>query len=254
MSDTPRDRDDNRDDKAAATQALSAAYRAEAREQPPQALDARVLAAAHRAVRVGPRAEPAGRGRRRWLLPAASAAVLVLGVALTLRMHEATDKSVPIPDMAPLNVPASPMEQPAATMEKAKKNATDSVERSAELPAAAAPRRTPAADNVGKLMRQDKAETGSAAPATGSAGLQDTMTLPASTAKGEIKPAPSPASPEIRGAAAAPFATPKAWWAHIRELQQQGRREEAAASLEALKRAYPGVPVPSDLRGLDTAE
>lgn len=61
--------------------ALEAWYRAGAHEEPPAALDAAVLAAAHRAVAAKP--QPlAAKARQTWSWPVAAAAVLVLSVSI----------------------------------------------------------------------------------------------------------------------------------------------------------------------------
>src|SRR5687768_11030936 len=57
-------------------------YRAAAREEPPAALDAAILAASRRAVGARPG------GVRRWAGPLSIAAVLVLGIGVTLRMQQ----------------------------------------------------------------------------------------------------------------------------------------------------------------------
>jgi hypothetical protein len=61
---------------------LSARYRELGSEEPPPALDAAILAAAHRAVASRPRS-----ASRRWMLPVSLAAVLVLSVSITLQVQ-----------------------------------------------------------------------------------------------------------------------------------------------------------------------
>jgi hypothetical protein len=55
-------------------------YRALGREEPPPELDARILDAARRAAQSRP-------GRRRWMLPASIAAVIVLSVGVALQVQ-----------------------------------------------------------------------------------------------------------------------------------------------------------------------
>jgi resuscitation-promoting factor RpfA len=75
---------------------LDAAYRATAREEPPRALDERILSAAHRAVDARPK--PVGRSfAQRWRVPVALAATVVLSVTVTLMVYE-SDKAPPVPE------------------------------------------------------------------------------------------------------------------------------------------------------------
>ncbi|MBI3148200.1 MAG: hypothetical protein HYZ17_06775 [Betaproteobacteria bacterium] len=73
---------------------IDAWYRNAATEEPPAALDAAVLAAAHRAVAAGPVAVPRP-PRTPWLMPLAAAAVLVLSVTV-LRLTP-TEEVLPRP-------------------------------------------------------------------------------------------------------------------------------------------------------------
>jgi hypothetical protein len=59
---------------------LDERYRALGREEPPPELDARILDAARRAAQSRP-------GRRRWMLPASIAAVIVLSVGVALEVQ-----------------------------------------------------------------------------------------------------------------------------------------------------------------------
>jgi resuscitation-promoting factor RpfA len=66
---------------------IDAAYQETPREEPPRALDERILAAAHRAVA----ARPASIGRtfaQRWRVPVALAATVVLSATVTLMVYE----------------------------------------------------------------------------------------------------------------------------------------------------------------------
>ena len=65
---------------------LAAAYRAGARQQPPERVDDAIRAAARRAVAAGPR-RSADR-LRRWSIPLSLAAVVVLSVTLVTMMRE----------------------------------------------------------------------------------------------------------------------------------------------------------------------
>ena len=62
---------------------LSRRYRELAREEPSAQVDGLILAASRRAVSAGPRRA----GTRQWMVPASIAAVLVLGIGVSLRMQ-----------------------------------------------------------------------------------------------------------------------------------------------------------------------
>jgi Meckel syndrome type 1 protein len=227
MTDPRHDGNNRSDGGSADERALSEAYRAHAGEEPSPALDARVLAAAHRAVPVEPHAVVSRRRLRIWAVPVASAAALVLAVLVSLRVHDAANKAPP-PASSPV---------PAADVEKA----ADSAKIGAAKPAATAPLQTPAASRADRAVPVQKSAAGN-------------ITSSPSPAPAQGKPEIRQAMPAAEGAATAParyFATPKNWWAHIRELQRQGRHAEAAASLAAFREAYPGVPVPKDIGVLD---
>lgn len=107
---------------------LEAWYRGGAGEEPPPALDAAILAAAHRAVGAGP-TPLARRTSRSWMMPVAAAAVLVLSVTL-IRF---TPQEEVLPEVsAPPAAPPPPAGAPGRGLE-----ATGGV-RPAEAPVIAA--------------------------------------------------------------------------------------------------------------------
>ncbi|MCZ7563724.1 MAG: sigma-70 family RNA polymerase sigma factor [Burkholderiales bacterium] len=91
-----KDADDPRDE------ALARAYRATPRDEPPRALDDRILAAAHRAA--GARPAPARPDwTRRWRVPLSVAATVVLSATITLMVYESEQAP---PPFAPAGAPA----------------------------------------------------------------------------------------------------------------------------------------------------
>src|SRR5690349_7694643 len=82
---------------------VGAAYRSLGRDEPPSALDARILAASRAAV-----AKPSL--SRRWAAPVSIAAVLVLAVGVTLRMQQERP-GVEMPEMDAAR-PAAPAAEP----------------------------------------------------------------------------------------------------------------------------------------------
>jgi hypothetical protein len=81
-------------------------YRALAREEPPRALDDAILAAARRELETRPAPLVAPSGRRRWAVPIAAAAVIVLSAVVTLHVQ----REQPDAELA-MQVPAPPAEQ-----------------------------------------------------------------------------------------------------------------------------------------------
>lgn len=95
--------------------ALSRRYRALAREEPPAAIDAAILAASRRAVGARPG------GARRWVGPVSIAAVLVLGIGVSLRMQqerpgiETAAPTAESPASPPVTATVTPPSKPAAS-------------------------------------------------------------------------------------------------------------------------------------------
>ena len=112
---------------------LSRRYRELAREEPPRALDDAILAAARREVRSHPAPLVAPTGRRRWFVPVAAAAVIVLSAVVTLHVQrEQPDMESTAPQYAP---------PPAA--------------RKDEAPAAVAPRAEMREEQVAPKAKKD---------------------------------------------------------------------------------------------------
>src|SRR5689334_7238264 len=95
---------------------VSGRYRELAREEPSAALDARILAAARESTR------PVVRRRQQWMVPVSIAAVLVLGIGVSLRMQlEQPGIETSVPSTAPSEsrVAIAPPEAPKALPEAA---------------------------------------------------------------------------------------------------------------------------------------
>src|SRR5688500_8752263 len=103
---------------------LSRRYRELPREEPSRQMDDLVLAASRRAVSAGPR--KAG-SKPQWMVPASIAAVLVLGIGVSLRMQleqpgietstPSSSAEYPVPAAAEPAPPAKPEPAPAARPE-----------------------------------------------------------------------------------------------------------------------------------------
>jgi len=126
--------------------AVSRRYRRLAREEPPAALDAAILAASRRAVGSRPG------GLRRWAGPVSIAAVLVLGIGVTLRMqHEKPGIESSMPSEYAMPAPA---EEPPAVQPTPPAQARQATPAAPETPAV--PKRSAAPASSG-ARRADRA-------------------------------------------------------------------------------------------------
>jgi hypothetical protein len=196
---------------------LSELYRRGRSEQPPPALDAVILAQAKR--------QNANR-KRRLLVPLASAALLLVGLSLTLRVIELDRPLEKAPEEAEAPLPRRQSQDQAPAPAVAP----------AIPPPAPTPRSRPPVPTARALKAPAKAE-------------QDRFPAPAALDDMEQGPAPM-------GYMMAPMREKSAEgpdpFLAIRELLRQGRREEARQALLALLRERPGLTVPPELRDLLT--
>ena len=258
---------------------LSARYRALPDEAPPAALDAAILDAARRDVRMR-RAS----GLRRWTLPVSLAAVVMLSVLVTLRiederpdvaaLRESTGLATPVEEKAPDPYAAPPAEKgadPVSTRPAARApqvSALTSAGKKGSDPISALPAPAPAQrDEAGGMERklEEKKLDAVAAPAAPvrESGLRAVPEV-ASAARGSglaadaaRAPVEAPASrdradmnrakSEARMQDAAPE-TPQAWLERIARLRREGRIEEADKALEAFRKRHPDYEIPQAMR------
>lgn len=199
---------------------------------PPETTDARIRAAARRAV--------APRGQR-WWIPASLAASVVLAV-LIVRTEIGTDGRIPI-----------------APAERGEDAAIDSriIDRR-EGEQAREPKAVPAAPSPVLSKQRDEAEPdayGTAEPGLGEVAantaplvggpereLAAASEMPAERTQLETAAPSSDERANQTPAAPRPSALPEpeAWYAAIEKLRREGRTAEADRELERLKNAYPG--------------
>jgi hypothetical protein len=179
---------------------LSRRYRELAREEPSASLDAAILAAARRSVGAGPRSR-----KSNWMVPTSIAAVLMLGIGVSLRMQleepgvetsapSASSAEYPVPSSEPaqaakMDAPASAAAPPVpAAKAKPESKALarqDAAPREEEARAAAAER------EVAKPLAKEAAR-----PAEPSAGARKDAAEPNPFADAPIAMQPAvPASP-----------------------------------------------------------
>jgi len=191
------------------TDAVLRAYSRLAREEPPRAVDAAVLAAGREAVR------PARQGVRRWWIPAsvAATAVLALSVVLEISREDAREET-------------RDLDRPAQTegLSRGRAEQALSPAPAADVPVPAAPPPPPAA--AGQSV-----ESQAAGPLR-EAAPRATRQVPGDTPEALSS---GPAADAMRTAP-----SPEAWLARIEALERAGREDEAARERAALEATYPG--------------
>lgn len=217
---------------------LSQAYRELGREEPPRALDAAILAAAHRAERthpaplLSPGVGPAA--RRSWYFPVAAAAVIMLaaGVTLHLQMEQpgidgiqaSSERARPAP-AAP--APAAEAPKPAMvevpTLSRGEAGGTTAGPFAAPPPPAASAPSPALARKPMPMQRADEELRDRADGADGAASAE--------------RQAPSEAvAKRLQDAGE----TPEKWLERIAELRRAGKHDEADKALAEFRQRHPG--------------
>ncbi|MFO1303168.1 MAG: hypothetical protein U1F54_05510 [Burkholderiales bacterium] len=197
---------------------LEEALRAHLREEPPSALDAKILAAAHQAVASGPRkVGPEATRPQRWWMPLAAAAaigVIAIGIVQQMPKDAAIDAT---------SVGNAPVQAPAPTAKLAEKVAPPAEQAPAPAVAQSQPPASDAGDRVGNARSAPAAVP---PPPPAPAPARDAMVpqkkqkeaeMPRSTEPTAAPAAPPPAAPPPAAspptasrAAAPPAAAPPA--------------------------------------------
>lgn len=226
---------------------LSRAYKEAAGEKPPAALDAAILQEARRAVDHGGRVARSPFART-WLVPASLAAVLLLTVGLvTFVSRESGEALSPaggprraleadrLPSQQPRSkleaqAPAAPLaEEPALMMQQkvpAEKKAAPApppAKMRTDAPASVTPAMVPA-ESTERMRARDE---------VGGQGNED---------KREQRPPAALTATEMRAL------SPEEWLKRIAQLREQGKHDEAEASLAAFKKRYPDYPIEKFLK------
>lgn len=260
---------------------VSARYRVAATDEPSARIDAAILQAA--------REETSRRkGMRVWRVPAAVAAVVVIGVSLSLMTHEVID---PLPPPGPSgssaglansNGPSPAMEagKPPAkakadlgarpSRERSDRSDRESERRQGE-PAAAPPPSPATPEAVGQIANQaaiappapapsvaqyastpaqDVAARVSAAPASAVADSASHDKLAEKKAEAREEVAAVRTLRKERAAAEAEVLAPEAWIRKIERLVAEGREPEARAQVAEFRKRYPDHRLPDALRPL----
>ena len=204
---------------------LEEALRAHLREEPPSALDARILAAAHRAVESAPRkVGPEATRPQRWWMPLAAAAaigVIAIGVVQQMPKDAAIDATsvTGTTTNAPVQAPAPKVADKVASAEE-KANTPSVAQSPAPAPAVAESRSAPA------VAPPPPAATAPARDANAMPKKQKDAEMPRSTEPTAASPAPAVAAPPAAAPAPAPSPFPAA-------PPQALQKTELASSSEA---------------------
>lgn len=216
---------------------LSRRYRELPREEPGEDLDSAILAASRRAVGAGPRAR-----RSSWMVPTSIAAVLVLGIGVSLRMQmeqPGVETSVPSSPSAEYPVPQATEPTPSPKLTAPAPEAAV-----APVPKAAPRQERARADlaerEVAKPLAKDAAQ---ATPAPASPPAV------ATTAAGAPAPRPQ-AAPALRAKREATAgnaiadADPARELERIARLRESAHHEEADRALKEFQRRHPDYRIP----------
>lgn len=241
---------------------LAGIYRAAAREEPPQHVDAAILAAARREARSQPHSldestagvpeSHAGPGAvrhaqgpgRRWQVPLALAAVLVLSVSIVTLQREAGDlaptpsrgesvgavelRDAPTPPEKPHTAPLARKSAPEQQQGRAR------AETGSEQPARADPaesRRSAASAPAGSRAEEQGRATDQALRAPQSTRPERALVERA---------APTAPAPLLA------VESPEKWGEKILDLRRQGRAAEADALLAEFRQRFPDHAVPEE--------
>lgn len=204
---------------------LSKLYRSTRNAEPGAALDERVLAQARRAAR---------NKRRRWLLPLSTAAVVMVGLTVTLKMVD-QEKHLPTVDDF-----AVEQEAPARMQERA----PAAVQPQSQKPAAPPP----------ELKKEKRLRV---APAEAKSAPEPSHAKPMSApevfdttgiAEEGLAPLREEAVMGVQGAG------PEQWLQAIEQLVEENRLEQAKSALLKFRQAWPDYPIPEKLQKLESTE
>jgi len=219
---------------------LSNLYRKAGDIAPPTSLDQAVLTTAHRAAR---------QRRQRWMLPLSTAAVLMLGITVLLKLNSEwqfnseqegtipTEQSDSLPE--DLAVPSTTMApQKRARDERLMDKAPKKMLRQQPAPLhpeAKALKKPPTAsavtDNTDAFIFSDEALSASDSGAQENDNKKETSTVATPVPEQEVLQA-------------------KPWIEKIRELVESKHKDEARKELESFRKHYPDYKLPDDLKSL----
>lgn len=222
---------------------VSGAYRELAREEPPAALDRAIGAAAREALNTWPAPLVAPTARRRWYVPLAAAAVLVLAVAVTWHMQLV--QPGPDGEEAPAQVPekdaAASAPAPAAAAPAGEAAAQRTEAKALEVSKAPAQRTEPMARRGEQGRERVPAAPPPEVPRAAAGPVMRPMAQSGEEARERAQPDAQAARSRERA-----DEPPEKWLERIAELRRAGRHEEAEAELARFRKRYPAYRIPEN--------
>jgi hypothetical protein len=232
---------------------ISRKYREVGAEEPPRALDEKILAASRRAIRGEMAAHPAPlvapAGRRRWYFPVAAAAVIVLAVTVTIQMERQRPEDEVVAS-APAQERKEEVPSAAATAEQpkpAQKPARAPQAFTPEPPSAAPAPSTQSAEVPRELAKSNE----QAAAVQGN--RTEERQVPTDSARDSVAESPRPqagavARGDVRMRAESKLEAPEAWLERIAALRKQGKQDEADTALADFRKHYPDYRISDETR------
>jgi hypothetical protein len=255
--------------------ALDAAWREHSTEMPSAALDASILAAAHRAVGSAPKdagkAAAEATSPQRWWMPLAAAATIgAIALGILQTMPQQDNATTPAATDAPARAPERASDAPSAPRDElqaaSRKQAPAAVTVPAVPPAPASAPAKPAAKNIAPAAQIAASPAPQPFPAekkaeSAESDFKDRARMTAKLASAP-EAAPTAPAPMTSGAVAlgknvarqdadaAPAVDVDAWIARIRKLHDDGKLADAAKELVAMRAAVPDADarLPRELR------
>ncbi len=225
--------------------AVSRRYRELPAEEPPRALDEAILAASRRAADARPAPLVAPTGRRRWYVPLAAAAVIVLAVGLTLRVQF----EQPEEESYRQKEPASPVAKIEEKLKEEKPQVKAAPERRARAMTAPSSRaEAPSQFPDNRAAREAPAPIAPQAPA-----MAQMRAAPAPAPRSDDAMARDRAAGVLSSGAAAKRLqeageTPQKALERIIELRKAGKDDEADKALAEFRKRYPDYKIPEAMR------
>jgi len=235
---------------------LKRVYAAAPADEPPSALDERILAEARRVAESGGAQGRGGDRQGRWGPPLAAAAVLVLGVLVVFQMQVER----PARDGAAMEASgkhsedaialATPPQGGGASGAVPSEQAAFASPADGAGPALPVPQRSDSlivADvaDIPKTSRDPGADSAQAALLAGRE--RPTARPERPMAPRSLAPAASPLSPATEPAIGKLDESPEGWLRRLAELKQQGRAKEFDEGLAEFRKHHPGYRIPEAL-------
>lgn len=241
-----KDQDKHLEDYLSGNDGLSSLYAQSTTDEPPSAIDKKILQAGRNAIEK--KTGGTGPFSGSWKIPVALAAVLVLAVGVSITLERKTGSAL---YRVERYAPEASSPSPAARSSPAKKK---EVERSRQ--SGGAQPKQPSAEPMLETAPTGKDQESKPAPSEPAAA--DVMQAPGKPEAEQVAPAGNAAAglmkqQEAETKSAEPMQPEAAarWLQSIRDLVKQNKTAEAKQQLADFRRVYPEYPLPEELKNLD---